>query len=159
MGKSKFQQYDDTPEQEPKQQSCQAHGCPLAGTKTLSPGDAKWWCRYHYGQDTANFGEVTSRIGRSMAMIGHLQRVKRAHSAHHANPPSWMTHYTGNEAFSKREDENLGQYAMRLEIALRHFILDGLTRSGMETAKQTIVESQAEALADKFSTHPGSSHD
>ena len=129
---------DDQPN-EPKQQTCQASGCPLFGTRSTSlNGSDKWWCRFHYGQELSNFARITDRITRSRPMIEHIRRLKQAVSADIVNPPPWMTSYPNNPEFSRREDETHGQYIARLEAALQKAIRQGIEHSKLEGAKELV---------------------
>ena len=123
---------------EPKQQTCQAAGCPLFGSRASSPGSDKRWCYLHYGQDLKNFPRITDRIIRSRPMIEHIYRLKRATSKDIVELPPYLVTYPNNPKFSKRDDETFGHYVVRLEFALKNAVLQDVEKEHLENAKEMV---------------------
>lgn len=135
----KFTKEIQSQEAKPHQQTCQAYGCPLTGTRSNSvKGGGEWWCRYHIGQSADSFALITDRINKSMPMFEHIKRLVRANSHQITTLEPSLYNYLRNPEFSIKETENHGQYVGRLVLTLRKFILDGVEHGQLNHAKSLV---------------------
>ncbi|PHQ82924.1 MAG: hypothetical protein COB69_00300 [Phycisphaera sp.] len=102
--------YSKEPEQK---QTCEAHGCPLAGSTTScikTDEFSSWYCRFHISAKYDDFHAITEKIKEHISLLkyAHLMKVTQNHSVE-----AFLQNFQ-NEELNKKEDENYLKYADRL---------------------------------------------
>lgn len=74
----RFDDYEEEQQPQRDHNRCAANGCPLLGSLSQSVnGSDKWYCRYHFGVDSRDWGNITLRIKRSMQQLREYDVKKR----------------------------------------------------------------------------------
>lgn len=76
MGRFREEPQAQKPESQPKDQTCTAFGCPLAGSVSQSTnGGDNFFCRYHIGSESGEWGAITMRVKRCMNEFSQIDQM------------------------------------------------------------------------------------
>lgn len=111
---------------------CAAYGCPMIGTSSASTqGTSEWWCFAHFGKDVGAYQRITVELN-ALAWLSDAVRdvrIIRAGTPESKAAMALLKHnfeLNGRKDLLVRDDENRGQWLLRLETELGRMISDAV---------------------------------
>ena len=101
----------DPLDNEPREQTCAAYGCPMSGTlSTSTNGSHSFYCHFHFGVDSSDWGNITLRIKNRQQSFLNIVNAMRENPA---NP-------------------NINTFILKLEKYIRGDIEKGVKPEGLK---------------------------